>query len=71
MFHLLKMKKLFLILSLSSFLYSDTDWNDQNDCSLPDNNNLVGSILNNMTLEQKVGQIIMPEINSIFLIQIM
>ena len=65
MFHLLKMKKLFLILSFSSFLFSDTDWNDQNDCSLPDNNNLVESILNNMTLEQKVGQIIMPEINSI------
>lgn len=65
MFHLLKMKKLFLILSFSSILFSDTDWNDQNDCSLPDNNNLVESILNNMTLEQKVGQIIMPEINSI------
>ena len=65
MFHLRKMKKLFLIISFSSFLYSDTDWNDPNNCSLPDNNYLIESILNNMTLEQKVGQIIMPEINSI------
>ena len=65
MFHLHKMKKLFLIISFSSFLYSDTDWNDPNNCSLPDNNYLIETILNNMTLEQKVGQIIMPEINSI------
>ena len=59
------MKKLFFLIFFNTFVFSDIDWSDVNSCKLPDYSNFVDEIIDEMTLEQKVGQIIMPEINSI------
>ena len=59
------MKKLFFLIFFNIFVFSDIDWSDVNSCKLPDYSNFVDEIIDEMTLEQKVGQIIMPEINSI------
>ena len=59
------MKKFLLLITFSSFISAQVDWSDANQCSLPDNSKFIEVILNNMSLEQKVGQIIMPEINSV------
>ena len=52
-----------IIFSLS--ISAQTDWSDKNECVLPNNASFINNIVENMTLEQKVGQIIMPEINSV------
>ena len=44
---------------------AQVDWSNQNACKLPNQTDLTSRILNNMTLEQKVGHVIMPEINSV------
>ena len=59
------MKKFFVLIIFSSFISAQVDWSNTNKCKLPTQSDLTIKILNNMTLEQKVGQIIMPEINSI------
>ena len=59
------MKKLFFLVLFTSFIFPDVDWSDSNDCKLPDHSNFANEIIKEMTIEQKVGQIIMPEINSI------
>ena len=59
------MKKFLLLITFSSFISAQVDWSDANQCSLPDNSKFIEVILKNMSLEQKVGQIIMPEINSV------
>ena len=64
------MKKLFLLIVFCSFLSAETDWSDSNDCELPNHSNFVNEMLSKMSLEQKIGQIIMPEINSITIEQV-
>ena len=59
------MKKLFFLLIFFGYLPAEINWSDPNECKLPDHSIFVNKIISNMTLEQKVGQIIMPEINSI------
>ena len=44
---------------------AQVDWSNPNACKLPNQTDLTSRILNNMTLEQKVGHVIMPEINSV------
>ena len=59
------MKKILLLIFLNSYIVADVDWSNTNECKLPDYSTFINKIVNEMTLEQKVGQIIMPEINSI------
>ena len=59
------MKKLILLLLFNSFTYAQLDWSDPNECKLSDHTEFTRAILEKMTLEQKVGQVIMPEINSV------
>ena len=59
------MKKFFLILLFNVSVLANADWSNPNECVLPDNSKFIESMVNGMTLEQKVGQIIMPEINSV------
>ena len=59
------MKKLILLFIFNSFLYAEIDWSDPNECKLQNNLEFTKDILKKMTLEQKVGQVIMPEINSV------
>ena len=59
------MKKFFSILLFNVAVLANTDWSNPNECVLPDNSKFIESMVNGMTLEQKVGQIIMPEINSV------
>ena len=59
------MKKLILLLLFNSFTYAQVDWSDPNECKLSDHTEFTRAILKKMTLEQKVGQVIMPEINSV------
>ena len=56
------MKKLFLLIVFCSFLSAETDWSDSNDCELPNHSNFVNEMISKMSLEQKIGQIIMPDI---------
>ena len=49
----------------NTYISSSVDWSDPNQCKLPDHSEFISQIVNEMTLEQKVGQIIMPEINSV------
>ena len=64
------MKKLFLLIVFCSFLSAEIDWSDSNDCELPNHSNFVNEMISKMSLEQKIGQIIMPEINSITIEQV-
>ena len=59
------MKKFLSILLFNVSVLANTDWSNTNECVLPDNSEFIESMVNGMTLEQKVGQIIMPEINSV------
>jgi beta-glucosidase len=59
------MKNLFPLIIFSLSVSAQIDWSDKNECVLPSNTGFVNNIVKNMTLEQKVGQIIMPEINSV------
>ena len=59
------MKKLFVLIIFSSCMFAQVDWSNPNACKLPNQTDLTSRILNNMTLEQKVGHVIMPEINSV------
>ena len=59
------MNKFLPIIIFSISISADIDWSNENECKLPDNTSFVNNIIKNMTLEQKVGQIIMPEINSV------
>ena len=60
------MKKLLIIFVIfNTYISSSVDWSDPNQCKLPDHSEFISQIVNEMTLEQKVGQIIMPEINSV------
>jgi len=59
------MNKFLPIIIFSISISADIDWSNKNECNLPDNTGFVNNIIKNMTLEQKVGQIIMPEINSV------
>ncbi len=56
------MKKLISLFLFSSFLNAQVDWSDPNDCKLSDNSEFINILVSQMSLEQKVGQIIMPEI---------
>ena len=49
----------------NTYISSSVDWSDPNQCKLSDHSEFISQIVNEMTLEQKVGQIIMPEINSV------
>ena len=44
---------------------SDTDWSHSSSCNSPADPEFFDFIINNMTLEQKVGQIIMPDIDEV------
>ncbi len=44
---------------------SDTDWSHSSSCKSPADPEFFDFIINNMTLEQKVGQIIMPDIDEV------
>ena len=60
------MKKLLIIFIIfNTNISSSIDWSDPNECKLPDHSEFISSLVSQMTLEQKVGQIIMPEINSV------
>ena len=60
------MKKFLIIFVIFNIhISSSVDWSDPNKCNLPDHSKFISQIVSGMTLEQKVGQIIMPEINSI------
>ena len=60
------MKKLLIIFVIfNTYISSSVDWSDPNQCKLPDHSEFISQIVSEMTLEQKVGQIIMPEINSV------
>ena len=59
------MKKLFVLIIFSSCVFAQVDWSNPNACKLPNQSDLTSRILNNMTLEQKVGHVIMPEINNV------
>ncbi len=59
------MKKLFFLVFFCALTSAEVKWSDANECVLPDNSIFINNIINKMTLEQKVGQIIMPEINNI------
>ncbi len=59
------MKKLFVLIIFSSCISAQVDWSNPNACELPNQSDLTNRILKNMTLEQKVGHVIMPEINSV------
>ena len=60
------MKKLLIIFIIfNTHISSSIDWSDPNKCKLPDHSEFINSLVSQMTLEQKVGQIIMPEINSV------
>ena len=59
------MKKFLLLAIFNISIFADVDWSDSNQCVLPNNTDFINKIVNGMTLEQKVGQIIMPEINSV------
>ena len=61
------MKKFLLLVFFNTFIIAEVDWSSPNKCELQDNSNFINSLISNMTLEQKVGQIIMPEINSVTL----
>jgi len=61
------MKKFLLLVFFNTFIIAEVDWSSPNKCELQDNSNFINSLVSNMTLEQKVGQIIMPEINNITL----
>ena len=52
-------------LNSESLVVSNVDWTNQNTCSVSVDHNFIESIINQMTLEQKVSQVIMPEINSV------
>ena len=41
------------------------DWSNDRTCSVSIDNKFLDSLIQNMTLEQKVGQIIMPDIDEI------
>ncbi len=56
------MKKFLLLVIFNISIIADVDWSDSNQCVLPNNTDFINKIVNGMTLEQKVGQIIMPEI---------
>ena len=59
------MKNLLPLIIFSLSVSAQIDWSDKNECVLPSNTGFVNNIVKNMTLEQKVGQIIMPEITSL------
>ena len=60
------MKKFLIIFVIFNIhISSSVDWSDPNKCNLPDHSKFISQIVSGMTLEQKVGQIIMPEINSV------
>ena len=60
------MKKFLIIFIIFNIhISSSVDWSDPNKCNLPDHSKFISQIVSGMTLEQKVGQIIMPEINSV------
>ena len=60
------MKKLLIIFIIfNTHISSSIDWSDPNECKLPDHSEFINSLVSQMTIEQKVGQIIMPEINSV------
>ena len=52
-------------LNSESLVVSNVDWTNQNTCSVSVDHNFIESIINQMTLEQKVGQIIMPDIDEV------
>ena len=52
-------------LNSESLVVSNVDWTNQNTCSVSVDHNFIQSIINKMTLEQKVGQIIMPDIDEV------
>ena len=51
------MKKI-LILLISFNLSAQIDWSNDNTCNISSNNEMIDLIVSNMTLEQKVGQVI-------------
>ena len=59
------MKK-FIALLLSFNLSANVNWSHESSCSIPNNEiQEVEKILSKMTLEQKVGQIIMPDLDAV------
>ena len=50
-----------LLLSISINTSASIDWSSPSTCDIEDSNNL-DEIINQMTLRQKIGQIIMPDI---------
>ena len=60
------MKKFLVIFIIfNTHISSSINWSDPNECKLPDHSEFINSLVSKMTIEQKVGQIIMPEINSV------
>ena len=50
-----------LLLGISSNATGSIDWSSSSTCNIEDSKNL-DEIINQMTLRQKIGQIIMPDI---------
>lgn len=46
-------------------LNDSVDWSNTNECSVSIDYDLINNLINKMTLEQKVGQIIMPDIDEV------
>ena len=60
------MKNLLAIfIAFNIHISSAVNWANENECKLPDHSEFIDTLVSQMTLEQKVGQIIMPEINSV------
>ena len=58
--------KRFILICLSFNLSANVDWSHKSSCSIPNNEiPQVERLINKMTLEQKVGQIIMPDLDAV------
>ena len=56
----------FIISSCGGGSETNVDWTHESSCSIPNNEiQEVEKILSKMTLEQKVGQIIMPDLDAV------
>ena len=54
-----------IFIAFNIHISSAVNWANENECKLPDHSEFIDTLVSQMTLEQKVGQIIMPEINSV------
>ena len=58
------MKKFIFIFLISLNISAEVNWSHQNTCPSPDMER-IEQIINNMSLREKVGQVIMPDIDAV------